>query len=282
MPLGKGLGALIGPNARKTTIRETSSAGAPDKLWVVPLSEVTANPSQPRKNFSAPELEELAASIKEHGILQPLLVAEKTDGGYELIAGERRLRAAKRAGLTSVPVIVKKYGSEAKLSVSLIENIQRANLNPIEEAFAYKRLIEEFGLTQEAVAERIGKSRPAIANMVRLLELPNEVQQALIDGKISTGQARAVLSVGDKTAQLEILASMLGNKITVRELERTASAKNTNRPTRRDPNLNYLEEKLRAALGTKVSISQKGERGTVLIDYYSKEELGRIIKKIAP
>ncbi|MDO8626252.1 MAG: ParB/RepB/Spo0J family partition protein [Candidatus Magasanikbacteria bacterium] len=283
MPLGKGLGALIGPSSRKTTVLQTGSGAAGlDKLWLVPLSEITANPNQPRKNFAPAELEELAASIKEHGILQPLLVSEKSDGGYELIAGERRLRAARRAGLTSVPVIVKKYSDETKLSISLIENIQRADLNPIEEAFAYKRLIEEFGLTQEAVASKVGKSRPSVANMIRLLELPNEVQQALIDGKISTGQARAVLSIGDKKAQLDILASMLGSKITVRELERTATAQNPSRARGRDPNLNYLEEKLRAALGTKVTISQKGERGAVVIDYFSKEELARIIKKIAP
>lgn len=283
MALGKGLGALIAPSGRKTTILQTgANPDRTDRLWLVPASEIVANPKQPRQNFSTAELQELAASIKEYGILQPLLVAEKPDGGYELIAGERRLRAAVAAGLASVPVLVKKFEGIAKLSVSLIENIQRANLNPIEEAFAYKRLAEEFGLTQEAIAARVGKSRPAVANMVRLLELPNIIQQALIDSKISTGQARALLGVADTKSQLELLQSMLGAKITVRELEREVSKKNSARPARRDPNLAYLEEKLRAALGTKVNITKKGARGAIHIDFYSDEELGRLIKKISP
>lgn len=283
MALGKGLGALIAPSGRKTTIIQTgASADKTDRLWLVPTSEITANPKQPRQNFSEAELEELTASIKEHGILQPLLVAEKSNGGYELIAGERRWRAATRAGFANVPVLVKKFSDEAKLSVSLIENIQRQNLNPIEEAFAYKRLIEEFGLTQEAVAARVGKSRPVIANLVRLLELPNEVQQALVEGKISVGQARALLGVADRAAQHELLQSMLGAKITVRELERVAQATNPRGESgRRDPNLAYLEEKLRAALGTKVNITKKGVRGVIHIDFYSNEELGQLIKKIA-
>ena len=283
MPLGKGLGALIAPTGRKTIVRETTGSGSSsERLWLVPTSAITPGKSQPRQTFSQPEIEELAASIKEHGILQPLLVAEKADGGYELIAGERRLRAAARLGLSSVPVLVKKFSDEAKLTVSLIENIQRQNLNPIEEAFAYKRLSEEFGFTQEQIAAKVGKSRPAVANTVRLLELPNQAQEALMNNKISPGQARALLGVADVKIQLELLVSMLGQKITVRELERTASQVNPGRPTRRDPNLTFLEEKIRTALGTKARITKKGERGTVVIDFYSSADLNRLIQKIAP
>lgn len=283
MPLGKGLGALIGPS-RHTIVRQTgdSKNTSTDKLWLVPVTEITPDPQQPRRNFPAAEITELAESIKEHGVLQPLLVAERADGGYMLIAGERRLRASKQAGLASVPVLVKQFNDEAKLTVSLIENIQRQNLNPVEEAFAYKRLSEEFGLTQERIAARVGKSRSAIANMVRLLELPVAAQTALIEGKISAGQGRALLSVADPKAQLELLDSMLGTKISVRELERTAAKLNPDRGVRRDPNLLYLEETVRQALGTKARITKKGGRGTILIDFYSDEELKNIIKKIAP
>lgn len=283
MPLGKGLGALIGPS-RHTIVRQTgdSKNTSTDKLWLVPVTEITPDPQQPRRNFPAAEITELAESIKEHGVLQPLLVAERADGGYMLIAGERRLRASKQAGLASVPVLVKQFNDEAKLTVSLIENIQRQNLNPVEEAFAYKRLSEEFGLTQERIAARVGKSRSAIANMVRLLELPVAAQTALIEGKISAGQGRALLSVADPKAQLELLDSMLGTKISVRELERTAAKLNPERGVRRDPNLLYLEETVRQALGTKARITKKGGRGTILIDFYSDEELKNIIKKIAP
>ncbi len=280
MSLGKGLGALItstGP--RKKIIFQTGgdSLGS-QKMWVVPLSEIKANPKQPRKHFSEAELKELAGSIKEHGILQPLLVAEKNDGGYELIAGERRLRAAELAGITAVPVIVKVLAEEQKLEVALIENIQREDLNPIEEAFAYKRLIEEFGLTQQQVADKVGKARPTVANMVRLLELPAQIQTALIDGKINTGQARALLSLSDTKQQLGLLASMLGQKITVRELERVGGERKN--ASRRDPNLRYVEDQLRGTLGTKVAVTGQGNKGNITISYYSAEELKKIVRKI--
>ena len=275
MSIGRGLGALITP----TISKKKNSDESRDKIWSVPVLEIKPNPKQPRRNFKVEELNELAESIRQHGVLQPLLVAEKNAGGYELIAGERRWRASQLAGLSTVPVIVKELAENQKLEVSLVENIQRENLNPIEEAFAYKRLMEEFGLTQQMVAEKVGKSRPAIANTVRLLDLPEEAKSALVVGKINAGQARALLSVNDAKQQMEILASMLGEKITVREMEREAQKRNP--ASRRDANLLYLEEKLRGALGTKVSVSQKGERGIISINYYSKEELAEIIKKIA-
>lgn len=278
MALGRGLGALI-----STTVSKEKNDQDNNKVWAIPLSKITADPQQPRRHFAPEELSELAASIRQHGILQPLLLTEKSDGGYEIVAGERRYRAARLAGLATVPAVVKKtLAGQEKLEMALIENIQREDLNPIEEAFAYKRLIEEFNLTQQMVAEKVGKSRPVVANTVRLLELPEPAQTALVEGKINTGQARALLSLEDSKKQLDTLSSMLGQKITVRELERTAAQDKIKRgeKTRRDPNLLYLEEKLREIFKTKVGITSKGQSGTVVFDYYSKEELERLLKKM--
>jgi ParB family chromosome partitioning protein len=208
-------------------------------------------------------------------------VSELPDGGYQLIAGERRWQAAQMAHIATVPVIVKKLADEQRLEVALIENIQRQDLNALEEGFAYKRLIEEFGLTQEQVADKVGKSRPAIANMIRLLNLPEEVQNALVTGKISTGQARSLLTLDDKKQQLDMLASMLGEKMTVREVEKQVQKTATPaKLARRDPNLLYVEEQLRSALGTKVTVNGKDDKGAVVINYYSKDELKELIKKI--
>src|SRR3989339_317235 len=230
MSLGRGLGALITPT-NKVVNQSSHASEVEGKIWFIPVTKITPDPNQPRKHFKPEELDQLAASIKEHGVLQPLLVVEKTDGGYELVAGERRWRASQLAGLTTVPVLIKQWANQEKLEVSLIENIQRENLNPLEEAFAYKRLIEEFNLTQE---------------------------------------------------QLNMLSSMLGEKITVRDLEREANKQKvlSNRPIRKDPNILYLEDKLRAELGTKVNISSKGVRGTIAIDYYSDEDLKRLVTKL--
>src|SRR3989338_7207009 len=283
MSLGKGLGALIAPTSRKKTVYATGEENkSHQRIWMVPLSEIEPTANQPRRHFAEAELQELAESIRQNGILQPLLVEEKSDGGYQIVAGERRWRASQIVGLTEVPVIVKQLADQERLEVALIENVQREDLNPIEEAFAYKRLIEEFGLTQQQVAEKVGKSRPAVANAVRLLELPEPAQKALVHKQISPGQGRALLSIENREQQLEILQSMLGEKMTVRELEREAQKRGAGGTRRRDPNVLYLEEKLRAALGTKVSITQKGNRGSILIDYYSPEELALIIKKIIP
>ncbi len=280
------MGALISSTGRKEEIkkpeiinREPMAAGQ-QKIWLIPITQIIPNAKQPRRHFDPAELEKLADSVKKHGILQPIILVEKPDGDYELVAGERRWRAAKLAGLANMPAIVKILPEEEKLEIALIENIQREDLNPIEEAFAYRRLIDEFHLTQEQVADKVGKSRSAVANIVRLLELPDEIQNALIEKKVSMGQARALLGLKNKSEQLDMLASMLGEKISVRELEHQVRKKVPSGSQRRDPNLMYLEEKLRQALGTKVSITQKGEKGVITINYFSKEELGRIIKKI--
>lgn len=276
MALGKGLGALISGAPKQYKSEVQNMGDGQERIWHIPVTAIAPGANQPRKNFTIPELDDLASSIKEHGILQPLLVTESVDGGYELIAGERRWRAAQLAGLATVPAIIKKLADRQKLEVALIENIQRENLTPIEEAFAYQRLIEEFSLTQQEVAEKVGKSRPAVANTIRLLSLPAEVQAALTDKRINMSQARALLSLENQKQQLDMLSSMLGQRITVRELERNVSKQNPQK-SHRDPNLTYLEDQLRAALGTKVSITKKGERGTVLIDFYSGEELNKLI-----
>jgi ParB family chromosome partitioning protein len=209
MSLGRGLGALITPTKNQSSSQELR-AQPEAKIWDIPLTEIRPMVNQPRKQFTVDELQELADSIKEHGILQPLLVNEQTDGKYEIIAGERRYRAAKLAGLSTVPVIVKPLPSQQlKLEIALIENIQRADLNPLEEAFAYKRLMEEFGLTQEEVAHKVGKARPTVANAVRLLDLPNAVQTALIEGKIKMSQARTLLALENETQQVEMLQYIL-------------------------------------------------------------------------
>lgn len=301
MSLGRGLGALISSNNNikkdsvvtppvsrpsnlvnsEKPIVKKEEKNSENNLWFVPLSKIFSNPKQPRKNFKPELLDELAESIKKHGVLQPLILAEKPDGTYEIIAGERRWRASKIAGLITVPAIVKKYQEQEKVEVALIENIQRQDLNSLEEAFAYERLIKEFNLTQEEVSQRVGKSRSAIANTIRLLELPEKVKEALVEGKINTGQARALLSLPDDKQRLETLSSMLGQKITVRELEREAQKiKIKKSVSKRDANLLFLEEKLREVLGTKVSISSRGESGNINISYYSKEELAQIIRKI--
>ncbi len=279
MSLGRGLGALITPTGKSNLSTVTADEG---KVWFIPLSKVTADPNQPRKNFDQDELNQLAASIKEHGVLQPILVVEKIDGGYELVAGERRWRASHIAGMTTIPALIKKLADQQKVEISLIENIQRQDLDPIEEAFAYKRLMEEFDLTQQQVADKVGKSRPAVANAVRLLDLPVAIQAALVERKINSGQARALLALETEKEQLDMLASMMGEKITVREIEREANKQKVlnHRPIRKDANLLFLEDKLRAEFGTKVNITQKGDRGTVVIDYYSQEELKRVIKKL--
>jgi len=281
MSLGRGLGALITPTTKSNHPNVASSEGE-GKIWFIPISKISPDPKQPRKQFKPEELEQLAASIKEHGILQPLLVVEKSDGGYELVAGERRWRAGQLAGLATVPALIKQWPDQEKLEISLIENIQRENLNPLEEAFAYKRLMDEFNLTQQQVADRVGKSRPAIANAVRLLDLPAAVQSALIDGKINSGQARALLSLPTDKEQLNMLSSMLGQKMTVRDLEREANKQKVlrNHPIRKDPNIIFLEDKLRAEFGTKVNITQKGDRGTVVLNYYSDEELKQLVDKL--
>lgn len=285
MALGKGLNSLIPQQKfRKIIRRETGNGDSSEKVWHIPISEIIPNSEQPRRNFSHQELEDLVLSIKKHGVLQPITVTEKTDGGYELIAGERRLRASQIAGLPTVPALVRSATKQEKLELALIENIQRQNLNPIEEAFAYKRLMEEFGLTQEEVSEQVGKARSTIANFVRLLDLPVEMQKALMDGKLSAGKAKALLSLKDEKEQKAIFLSMMGEGMTVRDVEHTVASKGPQSrkgSVRRDPNLIASEQLLEERLGTKVHITGRGDKGTIVIEYYSKEELKKLISELS-
>lgn len=298
MALGRGLGALI-PNFKAPTdgdnpptiqprepvsrpgeIRSQNKEGS---VWYVPISLIRANAYQPRQQFDHADLEDLINSIKEHGVIQPLLLNEQKDGNYELIAGERRWRAAKIAGLATVPAIVKEVRGSQKLELALIENIQRQNLNSLEEAFAFERLIKEFGLTQEEVSKRVGKSRPYVANTLRLLNLPEEIKEAIMKGSLSVTAARAILGLESAKEQLKLYNQLMKEKNSVREVEDKVSAARlqSNLPGRRDPLVLDYEARLRAALGTKVKITKTGGKGSIIVDYYSDEELGRIVKKIS-
>ncbi|PIR03639.1 MAG: chromosome partitioning protein ParB [Candidatus Magasanikbacteria bacterium CG11_big_fil_rev_8_21_14_0_20_39_34] len=283
MALGKGLGSLIPQDNKKekntkSVVKKPSDDG--QKIWHIPLSEIVPNTEQPRKDFSHTAMEDLVASIKQYGILQPVTVTERNDGGYELIAGERRFRASQIAGLATVPALVRSATEQEKLELALIENIQRQDLNPIEEAFSFKRLMDEFGVKQDEIAKRVGKSRPQISNTVRLLELPDEIQQALMDGNLSASKARTLLTLKDAHEQLEMFRSMMGQGITVRELEQQVATKDSRSKKgskRRDPNILAQEQLLEERFGTKVRISKKGEKGSIIFEYHSLEELKRLL-----
>lgn len=284
MALGKGLGSLI--PASKIQTKDIARAGVPkgQGIWNIPITEIMPNSEQPRKNFSHQDLEDLVLSIKKYGLLQPITVTERDDGGYELIAGERRLRASQIAGQATIPAIVRTATRQEKLELALIENIQRQNLNPIEEAFAFKRLTEEFKLTQQEVADNVGKSRPVIANTIRLLGLPEEIQKSLIDGKISAGKARALLSLSDPREQMKVFISMIGAGKTVRDVEKEVALRGPQSrkgSVRRDPNILAQEKLLEERLGTKVQIHLRGERGNIEIQFFSREELKRLMQELA-
>ncbi len=271
--LGRGLGSLI-PMSEMVTVPQGSARTAP-------LSAIIPNSRQPRRHFSATELEDLMASIKEHGILQPLLVQETTRGSFELIAGERRFRAAKMLGLHEVPVVVRSVNEQEKLELALIENIQRQDLNAIEEAHAYRALIDEFRLTQEEVARRVGKSRSAVANTLRLLELSAEIQQALMEGKLSKSHARTLLAETNLTKREHLFHEMLKGGMTVREAEVRASHHvSLSASNKKSPNILAHEARLREILGTKVDIADKNGRGKIAISYFSKEELLELLTRL--
>ena len=284
--LGRGLGSLIPSGPPPTPFqngRTQESAPPPDAVFTgvlhVGIDLVRPNPQQPREYFGHRDLDDLIASIKRHGILQPLVVT-KTPDGYELIAGERRLRAARMAGRSDVPVVVRSAEEQDKLELALVENIQRADLNPIEEARAYRKLIEDYDLTQEAVAERLGKSRPQVANTLRLLDLPEEVQSAVREGRIPVTAARALLSLESPEQQLAWWKKLTQGDMTVRDVERgVRTAKGL--PARTDPNLAAAEEQLRAALGTKVEIHKRGPSGRIAIAFFSDEELDALVRRLS-
>lgn len=283
--LGKGLDSLIPDNksmksvTSEKTVESKEDAAAKSGVQVMKINEVEPNRDQPRKNFDEDALLELSDSIKQFGVLQPLLVRKRKDY-YEIIAAERRWRAAKLAGVKEVPVIEKEYTDQEILEIGLIENIQRENLNPIEEAIAYKRLLEEFNLKQDEVAERVSKSRTAVTNSMRLLKLSDKVQQMIIDDMISTGHARALLAIDDPELQYTLANKIFDEKLSVRETEKLVKEiKNPKKPKEKKPVANSfiyqdLEEKMKSVFGTKVSIASKGKgKGKIEIEYYSDDEL---------
>lgn len=287
--LGKGIDSLIPNVVGETKARKEESAadkkekGAEGAETMVKITMVEPNREQPRKNFDEDSLQELADSIKQFGLLQPILVQDRKDH-YEIIAGERRWRASRMAGLQEVPVIIRNYSEQEIVEISLIENIQREDLNPIEEAQAYKRLLTEFHLKQDEVAERVSKSRAAVTNSVRLLKLSDEVQQMVIDDMISTGHARALLAVEDPEEQYSLAQKIFDEKLSVRDVEKLV--KNLHKPAKTkkpdDKTLEAIyqdiEEKLKQRLSTKVTVTSKGEgAGKIEIEFYNHEDLDRLI-----
>ncbi|MCX6794829.1 MAG: ParB/RepB/Spo0J family partition protein [Candidatus Falkowbacteria bacterium] len=287
--LGRGLGSLIpkktvtyGQNPFKaaSSEEETVVLNDGDRILRISPDRIDINPQQPRTHFSESALNDLAESIKQHGIIQPLIVTRKGDK-FELIAGERRLRSAKLIGLKEVPVIVREEKDQKKLELSLIENLQRENLNPLEIARAYQRLIDEFNITQEETAKKVGKARSSVANALRLLALPPAIQEALADGKISEAHAKYLLSLESEAKQLNMLKKILRQNLTVAatgsEIKRLTGTKETKE---KDYSDRAQENELGEFLGTKVELKRRGKRGQIVIDFYSEEELIAILKKI--
>jgi ParB family chromosome partitioning protein len=274
--LGKGLDALI-PTGQKAT-------GGEGGITQAPLDSIQRNPRQPREKFDIDELENLAASIREHGVIQPLVVSPGKNGVYTLVAGERRLQAARKAGLRTVPVVIRHATDQQLLELALIENLQRADLNAIEEAEAYQHLEKEFRLSHEEIASRVGKNRSTVANTIRLLEASAAVKQALVDGQITEGHARAMLKLSAK-AQEELLAKIITLDLSVRTTEmlvkRNSGPRFTSRKkTSRNPNVSAVERRLEESLETKVTLRHGKKGGTVTIYYYSDEDLDNLLEKL--
>lgn len=286
--LGKGLDTLIPAQAAKRSEDKIKKEVVIEKVIkkeevMVKITEIEPNRDQPRKNFDEDALLELADSIKQFGVIQPLIV-QKRDTYYEIIAGERRWRAAKLAGLKEIPVIIKEYTDQEVVEISLIENIQRENLNPIEEAHAFKRLLEEFQLKQDELAERVSKSRTAVTNSMRLLKLDGRVQQMLVDDMLTTGHARALLAVEDKEIQNILANRIFDEKLSVRETEKLVKDLHKEKPEKKKPEkknefiYKEIEERIKSILGTRVSVNHRNDnKGRIEIEYYSNEELERIL-----
>ena len=281
LALGRGLDALL-PDIEP--VEDTASK----EYFSCDIDLIRTNRFQPRLQFSDEELEDMARSIRQQGIIQPLLV-RKDDIGYELIAGERRLRAAKKAGLNQVPVLVKVITDTDMLEMSIVENVQRADLNPIEEAEAYYRLITEFGLTQDQAAERVGKSRSAVANFLRLRQLPAQIKTSIMDGVLSMGHARALLGAGTKAQQNTVWRAVVSKGLSVRETERLVkrlkSQKETPKKSSLNSDLSYftdIADDLSRRFGTKVRIKRRGQKGRVEIEFYTDDDLDRLLSLLKP
>ena len=294
--LGRGLNALLDESGQDTRDSAPDTGRAGSELFIDP-SLLKPNPHQPRREFDEEALKELADSIREHGIIQPVIAEEVGDGTYFIIAGERRTRAARLAGLSTVPVILKKFSEERKLEVALIENIQRENLNPIEEAEAYHQLMTMGNLSQEETAARVGKNRSTVANALRLLKLPEDIRSSLSTGQISPGHARAILSIMNPADQRILFGRIVGSGLSVREAERMAAElnggsragketalpngkKKTDSEAIRNIEVRTIEQKFIDALGTKVTVKGSLERGTIEVAYFSRDDLDRLYELI--
>lgn len=266
-----------------------------ESVFYVEVDKIEPNPQQPRREFNEEELRDLADSIQRHGIIQPLVVTKHEHAtprgqevSYELIAGERRLKAARLSGLKHVPVVIREAEEQQKLEVALVENLQRHNLSPLEEARAFRKLMDTFGLSQQEVALRVGKSRPSVANTMRLLDLPQEIQSGLNQGKVTEGHARALLGLKDPVQQLALYNEVVEKNLSVREIEDTVRVEAVRQGTRKpreaqwlDPEIREFQARLAGNLGTKVRLKGKPERGKIIVEFYSREELQILIEKIA-
>lgn len=283
--LGRGLDALFAEQApimpdNRVETEEKSNSHVGDKVLYIDINDIKPNAEQPRKTFDKEKISELSQSIIEHGIIQPLVV-RKSGKHYEIVAGERRWRAAREAELSVVPCIVRQFSDEENMLVAIIENMQREDLNPIEEAMGLEQMISAYGMTQEEVSKSVSKSRPYITNTLRLLKLPEEIKALVSEGKISTGHARALITVKNKTKQEELCKKIIKDGISVRDVERLASEekKTRKKPLKRvkSPDTLNVERELKDIYGTKVTINSRGNKGTVELEFYSKDELNRLI-----
>lgn len=281
--LGKGLDALI-PGG-KSSVSPASGGHHGGGVQQAAVEDIKRNPRQPRIHFKEADLDELAASIREHGVIQPLIVSPKGDGTFILIAGERRLQASQRAGLKTVPVIMRQANNQELLELALIENVQRADLNPMEEAEAYRQLADDFGLSKEKVAERVGKSRVAVTNTIRLLELPDVVKRAVADGTITEGHGRALLGLSTQKAREAAFQTVVNLSLNVRQTEELVRNRSGQKPVkafkpRKNADVSDVEKRLQKSLGTKVALKHGKKGGTVTIYYYSNEELDVLLEKL--
>ena len=297
--LGRGLDALFGdveinlePEVKEESIKSIKTEIDTNKkeenktesrgISYIEINDIKPNSNQPRKTFDEEKLDELASSIKEHGLIQPV-VLRSVKNGYEIVAGERRWRAARKIGLKEIPCIVKELTDEENMLLAIIENMQREDLNPIEEAEGISQMIDTYGLTQEQVSKSVGKSRPYITNSLRLLKLPEEIRKYVADGLLSSGHARAIVSAGSITRQMEIAEAAVKNGLSVRQIEKMAQEKKSSagskaKPRQKNADVKRVEDDLKDVLGTKVTLNQKGKKGKIEIEFYSREDLERLIE----
>ena len=282
--LGKGLGSLLGGGDIEEITSEVKEEKKGD-IITVRTSSIEPNKKQPRSNFDEEKINSLAESITEHGLIQPIIITPTQNGKYKIVAGERRWRAAKKAKLKEIPALIREYSDEQVAEIALIENLQRENLNPIEEAVGYNLLMEEFNLTQESIAKSIGKSRSAIANTLRLLSLDNEIQKMLINGSLSSGHARAVLSVDDSEMRIALSKKIIEDNLNVRQAEALAKQIQKKSPPKKkkektayDIEIENIQNNLSSTLGTKVKINHTPKKGKIEIEYYGSDDLERILE----